>query len=88
MEFSSDPSSQPEPAREPVRPAHAEEAFHRFLRGRDKTELEAMLRCVQLRLGTPAERAEDMENAQAIAHQLNNLRTCEELEGEIGSVSV
>ena len=86
MEFSSVPSSQPEPAREPSHPPTGNEAFHQFLRGRDRTELEAMLRCVQTRLGTPSERAEDMENAQAIAHQLNNLRTCEGLEEDLDSI--
>ena len=86
MEFSSVPSSQPEPAREPAPWAPVDDAFHHFLRGRDRSELEAMLRCIQTRLGTPSERPEDMGNVQAVAHQLNNLRTSEGLEEDLKGI--
>jgi hypothetical protein len=86
MEFLSESSSQPEPARQPARTVTAEEALHLYLRSKPKPELEAMLRCVQLRLGTAAERHDDMVTAQAIAHQLNNLRTCEELGDEVAKL--
>ena len=38
-------------------------------------QLEAKLRAVQLRLGTPAECLGDLECAQMIAHQINNVLT-------------
>jgi hypothetical protein len=40
-----------------------------------ETQLLEMLGAVEVRLGQPAERAGDIERAQAIAHRLNNLRT-------------
>ena len=42
-------------------------------------QLEARLRAVQLRLGTPDEFLGDLECAQIIAHQINNVLTAQRL---------
>jgi hypothetical protein len=39
-----------------------------------------MLRVIQLRLGTPDERLGDMDYAQVVAHQLNNVLTAQRIE--------
>lgn len=46
----------------------------------NQSTLEAMLRVIQLRLGTPAECLGDMDYAQMIAHQINNVLTVQKIE--------
>lgn len=49
--------------------------FEAWLRQLEPERLEAELRAVQARLGTPAEGRTDFDCAQALAHRLNNLLT-------------
>ena len=49
--------------------------FELWLKAVDAARLEAELRGIQARLGTPAEAPYDFACAQAIAHRLNNLIT-------------
>jgi hypothetical protein len=49
--------------------------FELWLERVDAERLEAELRAIQSRLGTPAEGPHDFACAQAIAHRLNNLIT-------------
>ncbi|HWA24589.1 MAG TPA: hypothetical protein VG734_02865 [Lacunisphaera sp.] len=46
-----------------------------FLKQCDQPRLETLLRTVQQRLGSPAERLGDVDCAQMIVHQMNNLLT-------------
>ena len=48
-----------------------------FLKQCSQPQLETMLRAIQLRLGSPGEHPGDLDCAQMIAHQINNLRTVE-----------
>ncbi len=49
--------------------------FEAFLKRCDEQQLLAQLRALQVLLGTPAERPNDLAQAQAVAHRLNNLAT-------------
>lgn len=57
-----------------ISPSLSEEVVQ-FLKSCDERQLTAMLHTIQARLGTSKELGSDLENSQAIAHQLNNLRT-------------
>jgi len=46
-----------------------------FLKQCSRPQLETLLRTVQLRLGSPDERVGDVDCAQMIAHQINNVLT-------------
>jgi hypothetical protein len=48
-----------------------------FLKQCSLLQLESLLRCVQGRLGSPDERIGDVDCAQMIAHQINNVLTVE-----------
>lgn len=87
MELSPDPLSPPEPAGEATAPVPSDEvAYLLYLRTRSDEQLEGMLRAIQRRLGTRAERDDDLLAVQHIAHQLNNLRTCRDLADELGKL--
>ena len=51
------------------------EEFQRFVNESDEPTLVALLRALQVRLGTPHEGPDDVDRATAIMHQVNNLRT-------------
>ena len=51
------------------------EEFQRLLNESDEPSLVALLRALQMRLGTPQEGPEDVDRAAAVMHQVNNLRT-------------
>ncbi len=59
------------------------EEIVQFLKNCDESQLTAMLHAIQVRLGTPGELPTDMENSQAVAHQLNNLRTARQLRDDL-----
>jgi len=46
-----------------------------FIKQCSQPQLEAMLRAIQSRLGSPEERLGDVDWAQLIGHQINNLLT-------------
>jgi hypothetical protein len=54
-----------------------------FLKSCDESQLIAMLHAIQVRLGTAGELPADMENSQAVAHQLNNLRTARQMREDL-----
>ena len=51
------------------------EEFQRLLNESDEPSLVALLRTLQMRLGTPQEGPDDVDRAAAVMHQVNNLRT-------------
>ena len=51
------------------------EEFQRLLNESDEPSLVALLRALQMRLGTPQEGPDDVDRAAAVMHQVNNLRT-------------
>jgi len=57
------------------RPNDSRADIELFLKQCTQAQLETKLRTIQLRLGSPAERPGDLDCAQLIAHQLNNLLT-------------
>lgn len=72
----------PEVAAEPSCPSHRaipRAEIEQALKHCNQPTLEAMLRVVQLRLGTPGECLGDLDYAQMIAHQVNNLLTAQRL---------
>ncbi len=58
-------------------PGASRDDIEALLKTFTRPQLEAKLRTVQLRLGSPHERPGDMDCAQLIAHQLNNVLTGE-----------
>jgi hypothetical protein len=65
-----------------ISPSLSEEVIQ-FLKTCDERQLTAMLHTIQARLGTPKELGSDMETSQAIAHQLNNLRTARQMQADL-----
>jgi hypothetical protein len=63
-----------------LRPNPSRAEIERSLKLCDQASLEAMLRVIQARLGTPDERLGDMDFVQMIAHQLNNVLTARRVE--------
>lgn len=55
--------------------------YEQFLKQCDQPQLRALLTEVGTRLGTVKEQGDDLERAQAIAHQLSNLLTVDLLRG-------
>ena len=51
------------------------EEFQRLVNESDERSLIALLRALQVRLGTPHEGPDDVDRAATVMHQLNNLRT-------------
>lgn len=58
-------------------------SYAQSLKKHDQTELGVMLATIQGRLGTRDENPGDLNEAQAIAHQLNNLRTSQYLQRDL-----
>jgi hypothetical protein len=52
-----------------------------WLRRCDRARLEAALAAIEMRLGTAAERTNDLDHVRAIAHELNNRITIDRLRG-------
>lgn len=61
--------------------------YSQVLKRCDQRGLHALLQEVQVRLGTSAERHDDVHYAQAIAHHLNNYLTGIRLQGELENPS-
>ena len=59
------------------------EEFQRFVNESDEQTLVALLRALQVRLGTPHEGPDDVDRATAIMHQVNNLRTLQAFRREV-----
>jgi hypothetical protein len=57
-----------------------------FLGQCDEARLQAMLQTVQQRLGTPAERPNDVFHARNIAHRLHNLLTAKRLRADLDAL--
>lgn len=53
--------------------------FLQQIRFMEEAALEAILRTIQLRLGTPEESHKDFDHARIVAHELNNLITIRRL---------
>ena len=64
-----------------IDPTHASRvrAFEAAIKNLEHKELLALLTVIEIRLGTPSEQPDDLAQACAIAHQLNNLLTAEQL---------
>ena len=59
------------------------EEFQRLVNESDEATLIALLRALQVRLGTPHEGPDDVDRATAIMHQVNNLRTLQAFRREV-----
>ena len=59
------------------------EEFQRLVNDSDEASLIALLRALQVRLGTPNEGPDDVDRATAVMHQVNNLRTLQAFRREV-----